>query len=162
MRAVVVLLVVLVGCRSARDEADAGGVVDASADALVAAPVEAAAPPPATTAGEWERDTPPYEGLRIAVDSSGVAKVTRASVVDDPKHRELACQASLWKPGDVYLESGTVVVRDWGLVAGRCEHRDTRAPATLALGDAGDTLVIAVKRGKTALQTWSRVVGGQR
>jgi hypothetical protein len=149
----VLALPVVVGCRSVGDAARDGSVQDAAIETP-----EAAAPPaaPATTVGEWERETAPYVGLRIAIDDSGVGKVTRPST-NDPKNPELACQASLWKAGDAYLQNGSVVVRDWGVVGGRCEHRDTRATTTIALADGGGTLVMSVKRGKTTDQTWSRV-----
>jgi len=121
----------------------------------------AAALAPLTIFGEWQRDTEPYRGMRIEIraEAPGVATVTRPSVVDDrdPRKRELACQESLWKKGDVYVSDGTIVVRDWGLVGGVCRHQDTRAPAQLTLGEHGLSLLIAVKRGKTVVQTWTRV-----
>jgi hypothetical protein len=87
----------------------------------------------------------------IRVEAPDVATVTSSATGN-------ACQQSLWKHGDVLYRAGKIVVRDWGIVQGRCEHRDTAAPAKLTLSEDGATLSIAVTRaGKTVVQEWSRV-----
>jgi hypothetical protein len=125
-------------------------VIDA---ALPGPPV--ARPSPPTVFGEWERRGDPYKGMRIGIraEAPDAATVTGSATGN-------ACQQSLWKPGDVLYRAGKIVVRDWGVVQGRCEHRDTTAPAKLTVSDDGATLSIAVTRaGKTVVQEWSRVSG---
>jgi len=139
-------LLALIACKTQAIDTDAAAPPPPVVDARVEAP-----PPKPTIFAEWERRSDPYKGMRIRVAEDEVALVTRSSVGN-------ACQQSLWKPGDTVLSGGLIIVRDWGVVQGKCEHRDTKAPAKLSLSEDGATLTIAVTRaGKTTNQEWSRV-----
>jgi hypothetical protein len=165
-----IALLLLTACRSQADATTVDGSSDASvpapsvsavADAAVALPP----PRPSTIYGEWERRSPPYKGLRIAlVEGESNARVTRSSTVDAAatNKAQLECQRSLWKPGDVIITGvtaggGSVVVRDWGVTQGLCRHQETKARAAFIRAD-DDNLIVAVTRGKTTTnQEWSRV-----
>jgi hypothetical protein len=123
--------------------------------------------------GEWERQTEPYKGMRIKISSEPAAAaesaiVTRASLVPEGRtgaqRAQLECQRSLWKSGDALVTGirraaggyeGTIVIRDWGF-SGQCRHADSRASARMTV-DGDDRLVVAVTRGKTVTQEWTRV-----
>lgn len=171
-------LVVLDACKTQAD----GTALDASATAPSVPPSASAsataALPPAPhhpLAGEWERQSEPYKGMRVSIRG----EMPSSAVVTQPsspgtgagaesnavRRAQLACQRSLWKPGEVLLSGlrpsgdrtweGTIVVRDWGL-AGQCRHADSRAPARITI-EGVDELAIAVTRGKTVTQIWRRV-----
>lgn len=173
-------------CTTSRQatDADAGQrAADAALDAGAVAtpPHEGAAEDaaPAPIIGEWERRTEPYVGMRVAIrDLSPMrAVVTAPPPVTEERltarargvpaavaKAQLECQRSLWKPGEELVTGmrpsrdgfeATILVRDWGFT-GACRHADSRAPAHLAVSPDGE-LTIAVTRGKTVTQRWSRV-----
>jgi hypothetical protein len=167
---VFISLVVLTACRSQADATNADASVEASVPAVSASAVIDAAvalppPRPSTIYGEWERQSEPYKGMRVAFrEGESNALVTRSSTVDaTAKNKaQLECQRSLWKPGDVLVSEmtvagGTIVVRDWGLTSGVCRHQDTKARAVFIFEEE-DHLLLTVTRGKTPVtQEWSRV-----
>lgn len=167
----------LLGLDACKTQAE-GAAVDASLPLPVPpsspAPATAALRPPASPLeGEWERQSEPYEGLRVSIrgepPSSAIVTQPSSRASGDAnalRRAQRECQRGLWKPGDVLVSGlrpsgegaweGTIVVRDWGLTAGTCRHADARAPARLTrVGD--DELAIAVTRGKTVTQRWKRV-----
>lgn len=165
-------LLVLDACKTQAD----GPTIDASVATPVPPPAATAAlpPPPRTIEGEWERQSEPYEGLRIGFrgETPSSAIVTQPSTVPSAepnalRRAQLGCQKSLWRPGDVLVSDlrpsgeraweGTIVVRDWGLTSGVCRHQDAKATARITLsGD--DSLALSVTRGKTTVtQQWVRV-----
>ncbi len=173
------VLVVLDACKTQAD----GTPLDASAKAPSVAPSASAsataALPPAPhdpLAGEWERQSEPYKGMRVSIrgEMPSSAVVTQPSSLGTGagaesnalRRAQLECQRSLWKPGEVLVSGlhasgeraweGTIVVRDWGLTAGTCRHADSRAPARITIAGK-DELAIAVTRGKTVTQIWRRV-----
>jgi hypothetical protein len=124
--------------------------------------------------GEWERQSEPYKGLRISIQSGADGMkgvVTTPPPVTEERlakraaktsrraaNAELVCQRSTWNAGEAYLSSvaragkkvggpgftARAVVRDWGL-APRCQHRDVATSARLELADTS-TLVVWVTR----------------
>jgi hypothetical protein len=132
-------------------------------------------------AGEWERRTEPYGGMRVTFRRD--ERAMQAIVVSPPPVTEarlaahgrstpraaakaqLECQRSLWKPGEELIAGvrpagqasyeATILVRDWGFT-GTCRHADSRASAHLSITAAGE-LNVTVVRGKAVTQQWVRV-----
>ncbi len=138
--------------------------------------IDAAVPDPIL--GEWERQTEPYKGMRVAIRTVTPLHVVVTTPPPVTPERlssqarsapvakaQLECQRSLWKAGEELVNDArpgsdggfdaTIVVRDWGFT-GTCRHADSRAPARLAVRPDG-ALTIAVTRGKTVTQEWVRV-----
>lgn len=182
MRPASVLLVAFAAASCARSRsADDGGVArEAEAASMVDAAVEEDAAPPEPILGEWERRTEPYEGMRIAIRSGTPmrAVVTMAPPVTPERlasyargtpaavaKAQLECQRSVWRTGEELVTGirpagdaafeASILVRDWGYT-GTCRHADSHAPARLSVSAEGE-LSIAVTRGKTVVQRWSRV-----
>ena len=166
---------------------DAGTARPADASAEAVAPSiedstgkQDSAAPPDPILGAWERRTEPYKGMRVSITGGAALRaiVTAPPPVTDERlasqarsvpaavaKKQLACQQSLWKPGDELVTGfrpasdggydATILVRDWGFT-GTCRHADSRAPARLVVSATGE-LTIAVTRGKTVTQRWVRV-----
>jgi hypothetical protein len=187
LRVALVACLLSLSCTKGERVSDSAGdaaAAPAESTAPTATPTPAPAPdsaPPNPIFGEWERETEPYKGMRVAIreDAPAHAVVTAAPPVTQERiaaqahstsaavaKTQLECQRSLWKPGEELVTGiaaagggafdATILVRDWGFT-GACRHADSHAPARLSVSAEGQ-LMIDVTRGKAAVtQHWNRV-----